>query len=465
MTLFALLAAMAALAIAVVAVPLLRAGRRAPSRAAHELEIYRDQLDEVGRDIGRGLITPEQAEAARTEIGRRILALDGAAGGRGEAADTPRRAPAIALMAAVAVTVLAGAVYIAEGSPGLPGRPAAEARAERDSQPGESDLRRQVSELARALEAEPSDLPRWIALGDTLTGLREHAKAAVAYRQAARLAPDNADVVSREAEALTFAAEGQVTPEARSRFEDALDRNPGEPRALFYLGLADRQAGRLREALDRWLALEAASPPDAPWMAFLGPRIAQLALELGIDRGGLTDMRAQTEAPSAQSPGPTREQIEAAEEMSAEDRSAMIRSMVDRLAARLEENPDDPEGWMRLGRARSVLGESDAAKQAHAQAAALRPADTAVLAAWADSIVAAAEPGPPDRAELKPVIDRILARDDRHPRALWLAGALALSADEPAAARRHWTLLLETLDPNGIQYVELKRQIDALPEK
>ena len=479
MILWIVLAAMALGAVALVALPLLRGRAPSMSRAAHEMEIYRDQLDEVGRDLARGLLTPDQAEAARTEIGRRILAIDPAALERvaHERRPVPVRRPTLAIVAAIAVPALATLVYVSQGRPDLPGLPAAERqRAAAGDADGpaaaETAIRARVAALAGALEKDPQDLPRWIALGEALTALQRHAQAAVAYAQAMRLAPDNADFASRHAEALTFADGGQVTPDARAAFEEALRRDPGEPRAQFYLGVADRQGGRLRDALDRWLALEAASPPDAPWLRFLKPRIAGLAEELSLGTTALADLRAAaaeraTQPEPGPNPGqergPTREQIEAARDMSAADRQDMIRGMVDRLAARLEDNPDDADGWLRLARARDVLGEHERAFAAYEKAASLRPADVTVLVAWADSIVAAAQPGGPDAAVLKPVVDRILARDDTHPRGLWLSGALALSAGDTATARTQWTKLLEFVDPNSVQYVELKRQIDALP--
>ena len=101
----------------------------------------------------------------------------------------------------------------------LPGRPAAEMQAAADTAAPKADLRAQVSALARALEADPANLPDWIALGDALTGLREHETAAIAYGQAARLTPDNGESIPRRAESLTFAADGQVTPAARALFD------------------------------------------------------------------------------------------------------------------------------------------------------------------------------------------------------------------------------------------------------
>lgn len=490
MILWIVLGAMSVIAAALIMLPLLSGGRGTVSRAAHEMEIYRDQLDEVGRDFDRGLISPDQAEAARTEISRRILALDAADTAHssqqpgthaGETAAVPpgatggRKPVSVlsAIAAGIAVPALAAFVYLSYGSPGLPGLPAAERTAAATAPDGE--LRTRVAALAARLEQNPDDLESWSALGDTLTALQRHPQAAVAYGQAMRLAPRSGGFASRYAEALTFSNRGQVTPAARLAFEEALRREPGEPRAQFYLGMADRQSGKLREALDRWIALESASAPDAPWIKFLTPRIAALAGELSLDLATLADMRARAVAaqprtaeqrPSASAstsaPGPTRDQVEAAQDMTAEDRQQMIRGMVDRLAARLDETPDDIDGWLRLARARAVLGDHQEASAAYQRAATLRPNDMTVLVAWADSIVATTAPAAPDPAQLGPVVERILARDDTHPRGLWLSGALALSAGDRATAFTQWTKLLEFVDPNSVQYIELKKQLDAL---
>ena len=455
-------------AIALVVLPLIRSNRAAATRATYEIEIYRDQLEEVDRDVARGVIGADEAEAARTEISRRMLAAsEGADTAKSEApAGTPRRITAI--VTGLCVPALAAFVYVTYGSPDLPGKPAAEVRAAngagQQAPSGDAEQRLAVSRLAAALEQNPADLDSWASLGSVLTQMKRHRQAAVAYSQAMRLAPGNAEFASRAGEALTLAADGQVTPDAQAAFTEALRRNPAEPRAQYYQGVADQQGGRLRSALDRWIALEAASPPDAPWLQFLRPRIARLAAEIGMDSNALAALRERPPTLAA-APGPTREQMEAAQNISAEDRQAMIRNMVDGLAEKLKDNPDDVAGWLRLGRARGVLGDRAAAKDAYAKAAALRPDDVEILVSYADAIVSAAEPAPPPRAELEPVVNRILARDPDEPRALWLSGALALSAGDTKTARTRWTRLLEFVDPNGVQYVQLKKQLDALKDE
>lgn len=446
---------------ALIAWPFLRSGGSGNTRREQELAIYKDQLAEVDRDRERGMIGDQEADAARAEIGRRIIAIDDDAD-----ADTAtgKRAPVLAIVTGICVPAMALVVYLSQGSPTL--QTAAPVTAEKSPGPTAADQRARISQLADELQKDPRDLENWIELGDTLSSIKRFQRAAVAYTQAMQLAPDNADYASRTGEAMVFAADGQVTPGAEAAFREAIRRDPVEPRALFYLGLADRQGGRLQDALNRWLVLEAGSQADAPWMRFLTPRIEATAKELGLEDEQLAQMREQAKSGDIALPrGPTREQMQAAQNMSPEDRQEMIRGMVDRLADRLKENPDDVAGWQRLARARNVLGEKDAARDALGKVADLRPRDIEAQLAYADAIVDAAAPAAPPASVLQPIVDRILARDDRHPRGLWLSGALALSAGDGRTAKRQWTRLLEFVDPNSPQYVELKKQIDAIPEE
>jgi cytochrome c-type biogenesis protein CcmH len=118
-------------------------------------------------------------------------------------------------------------------------------------------------------------------------------------------------------------------------------------------------------------------------------QIARAVQELGIEVSSLkpsADIQAliktkampqgalQQTAPSpakTQMHGPTTSDVEAAGQMSAEDRAAFIRSMVQRLADRLKENPNDRNGWLRLARAYDVLGEKEKAREARAKAKSL----------------------------------------------------------------------------------------------
>ena len=135
MTAWAVFAVAAALAAAALARPLLgRPSERAADagRADFDMQVFRRQLADLEADRARGLVATGEAEAARLEIERRILAAaaeterEGAAGARG--AGGRRRAGALALAAAIGagVPALSLALYAAVGAPGEPDRPLAE---------------------------------------------------------------------------------------------------------------------------------------------------------------------------------------------------------------------------------------------------------------------------------------------------------------------------------------------------
>ncbi len=347
------LLAMTSLALGLLLVPLLLRRQRAQSRDAYNLTVYRDQLAEVERDIGRGLLSPEQAEAARAEIGRRILALtadDGAAGqGSG--------ALVAATLAILLLPPAAGLLYGRLGSPGLPdqafaGRAAAPRSATEHATP--DDMNEAVARLADHLKTQPKDLNGWLLLGRSQTSLEHYPEAADAYRHAADLSGNRADITGEWGEAQVLAAGGTVTPAARQAFETALHDPENAPRARYYLALGLMQQGDLAGALRDWRELAASAPADAEWLPLVKQRIA--------------------EAAAAASP---------------EERQALIGAMVQTLAARLATQPDDADGWTRLGRSYLVLHEPEKARDAYAKALALRPDDQALKAALAEATKAA----------------------------------------------------------------------------
>lgn len=362
MILWLLLAAMTAGALALLLMPLLRKGAAAESRAAYDLAVYRDQLAEIERDLERGLLGPEEAVAARTEIERRMLA---AADGPGERPKERGGDRAItAAVIAAALPLGAFVLYLNLGSPELPGRPFAERQAERTQAGDDPAAQTLVAELAEHLRQNPEDLEVWLALAESYMALERYDSAANAYRHAVLLAQGRPDVFSAYGESLVHANDGQVTGEARTAFGQALAAAPGEPRARYYLALAEAQAGNRRAALQMWVDLAADSPPDAPWLPILDQHIGAIAEELGIEAASI--------APTPRvGRGPSPEDMAALEQMSPEDQADMIRTMVERLAARLEAEPDDPDGWLMLARSYQVLGAPEQARHAFDRAARL----------------------------------------------------------------------------------------------
>jgi len=450
------------------------------------LAVYRDQLKELERDLDAGRLGEDEFEAARVEVQRRMLAAaeQGHGDGSSPAAIRKRR-----LAAAVLVIFLlpAGALltYIGVGSPGLPdlplaartdgagtarmaqpAQPAAQPRppAGAAAQPGVAEM---VAGLEEKLKANPDDAGGWALLARSYMVTERYRDAVTAYGRALALTPDNLALVAARGEALVLAADGMVPPAAVEDFRKVNQAQPREPRSRYYLGLARRQAADPVGALKWWIALEADTPPGAPWEALVTQRIDEVGNEEGIDVAALraaerSSRPAQTQPPRGTVPGPTQEDIEAAGSMSAEDRSAMIESMVERLATRLEEEPDDLEGWVRLARAYTVLGRSGDALKAHANAARLAPEDLQIQLDYARALF---PPGTPESGiteEFAALVAHIREIAPDSPDGLFYGGLVAATRGDTSTAKTLWGALLEKMGPDAPARGMLERRIEAL---
>ena len=246
-----------------------------------------------------------------------------------------------------------------------------------------------VERLAARLKLSPGDVEGWMLLARSYLTMDRYPEAADAYRNAVERGSRQPELLSAWGEARVMAAGGRVDDETLALFDEIMGKTDVDPRAWFYGALGRAQRGQLPQALELWVDLAAVSPPDAPWLADLQQRIDGVAGELGVDPNAQKPSpRAQAviegagapppavvarPAPPAAAPkGPTREDMEAALGLSPDDRQQMIRGMVAGLAAKLEQNPGDLDGWVRLERAYRVLGETAKADQAAARIAALR---------------------------------------------------------------------------------------------
>ena len=466
---FALAAALlTALAVAALLIPVLRRHRPGPARADYDLAVYRDQLRELESDRARGLVSEEQEGAARTEIERRMLRAARAreAAEAAESTETPeaagpaarrpasrRRATVLAL--GLCVPALAAGIYASLGTPGLPGRPFAESARPVEDPAAVAALREPVERLAARLESEPDDLEGWLLLGRSHLVLQRFPEAADALRRAAALSGGDPEILSMLGETVVWASDGVVVPEAVQAFQRVLTVRPEDPAARFHLALARAQAGAVREAYDMWRALAADTPADAPWRGDLEDLIRQSEDVLGV--APETRAALGTAAPS----GPTADDLAAAAGMTPDERMAMIRAMVEGLAARLEEDPDDLEGWHRLARSYAVLGEPAKAADALRRAAALAPDDLETLRAYARALSGDAGPEPPPPAAAA-VYARILALDPDDQPALWFVGLAAAERGDPATARTHWQRLLALLVPGTEEHGAVRTALDGL---
>ena len=312
--------------------PLMRKTEAPETRRDGEVAVYRDQLAELDRERTAGLIGETEADYARAEIGRRLLA---AADSEQEVAKETR--PLRYNLAASLITVLLPALglclYIWNGSPEVPDMPL-EARLEK---PG-NDMNLLVARAERHLAQNPDDGAGWDILAPIYFKTLRLGDAELAYRNALRILGPSAERLTGLGETLVAGNDGIVIEAARDAFAEAEQLKSGNPRARFYLALSLEQAGKADEARAAFAALEADAPAGAPWLPLVREHITRTGGEA---------------APAA--PGPTAQDMAAANDMTATDRQAMIEGMVASLDAKLKENPADFEGWMRLVRAYSVL--------------------------------------------------------------------------------------------------------------
>jgi cytochrome c-type biogenesis protein CcmH len=342
MTLWFVFALMTAAAVFAVLLPLGLSGRA--QAGGSETAVYKDQLSEIDRDVGAGLIGAAEAGAARVEIGRRLLA----------AADHTRHPPmqsstllrrSAAVLALVGMPILALAIYLPLGSPRLADVPLAQrAHAPDAAQP----LETLVTQVEQHLEKNPTDGRGWGVLAPVLARIGRFDDAARAYRNAIAYGGESAERRADLGEVIAAAAGGVVTADAKTEFERARTLNGDDPKASYFLGLAAEQDGRKTDAAAIWQGLLSKAPQDAPWRPLIEAALARV--------GGVIPSRSAPALPDGA--------MAAAKDMSEGDRSAMIRSMVDRLATRLKQNGDDVEGWLRLVRAYMVMGDRDKAKSA-----------------------------------------------------------------------------------------------------
>lgn len=337
MTLWFVFALMTAAAVFAVLWPLGRGNTSA--REGSEAVVYKDQLAEVQRDAAAGMIGEKEAEAARVEISRRLLAAsDAAAVAPSTSSFSLRRA--VAVIALIGLPLFAAGLYAKFGSPSLGDFPLAERSR---AAVATASMDKLVAQVETHLEKNPTDGRGWDVLAPVLARIGRYDDAVRAWRNSITYNGESASRRADLGEAMAAASGGVVTAEAKAEFDRAIALDPNEVKARYFTGLAAEQDGRKDDAVNIWRTMLASAPADAPWR----PLVQGALVRVGVVAPKLSD-----------------DTIAAAKDMTEGDRNAMIRGMVDRLATRLKDNGNDVEGWLRLVRAYMLLGERDKAQAA-----------------------------------------------------------------------------------------------------
>lgn len=366
----------------------LSADAEAP-RADYDVNVYKDQLAELDREAAEGRIADADLAAARLEIQRRLLA---AADSDEENRRPVARWPLLA--AAVVPAIGAVVVYLQLGQPTVPDYPLAarpvpanDQTADGAAAEGEGNLAlsAMVAALQKRLDEAPEDPQGWILLGRSYATLGRLEPASSAFAKATELTNRDPAVLADWAEMRLMQSGGAFNETIFNDFVEARQGDPSLPKPWFYIGLDRAQAGDFKDAAQIWTDLLFISPEDASFADAVREKIDAAAKDGGFEIGSITPSpvaqqvaeaiaKVQADRAAAEAkapPGPSQADVNAASEMSAEDRDAFIRSMVERLAAKLEAQPNDPDGWQRLIRAYEVLGETEKAADARQRLGAL----------------------------------------------------------------------------------------------
>ncbi|PWB95705.1 c-type cytochrome biogenesis protein CcmI [Methylosinus sporium] len=313
----------------------------AADAAAPDIAFFEEQIAEIERESAEGRLSAADAETARTEAARRLLRARGASSGA--AAFSRRNAIVAAASAIVLIPALALLLY---GKLGRPDLPDASLEARLEAKPGHTDIASAVARIEAHLAEHPEDGRGYEVIAPFYLRNGRPAEAAAAYEKALRLLGPTPHRHNALGEARVLASEGRVTPEAMREFEAALALDPKSAMARFYKGLEAAQQNEREKAEQIWSELLADGPADAPWR----PRVETLLAQL---RG----------APAPES-APASEEGAKIAAMPEAQRMDAIRTMVERLRGKLEQDGADVEGWLRLIRAYSVLAETEKAKTA-----------------------------------------------------------------------------------------------------
>ena len=463
-------AGMAAAVTVALLYPVLRPAARR-RREAFDAEVFKAQLREIELDTERGTLPPEEADAAKLEIQRRLLRADQVleTGAEHMSDDKQQRQPTNLqvgarrlLVPVVIVTVLFGSfiLYSQLGSPRLPDMPLDDRQEAAENLAPERvtiELAELEEKLAARLEEEPDDGDGWRLLGRTRQELGRYGEAADAYARAAEIHTEDGALWAYIGENLVFAEQGNVSARARSAFEAALKLDPEIPAARYYLGLALFQAGDFQQAYDRWLVLAQAADPEAPWLPDL-----QKDLNLAAESAGIEPTQVVT---TTAPPGPTAQDMAAADELSDEDRAAFVASMVERLEQKLEDDPTDVDGWMRLGRAKTVLGDFAAAADAYGRAAKLQPSDLDTQLANAHAHL---RTGPKGSRVPDPVLaefGKVHALDPENFDGLWFTGLKHLQDGNQDQALEQWQRALDGLGPDDPRRALVEQQLNGIARR
>lgn len=336
----------------------------------HDIAVFKDQLEEIDRDLKRGVLNEADAESARAEVSRRLLEANAQAEQSSAEEDAKSSAlfarRATAVFTIVTIPAIAAASYVLLGNPNMPDQPLQARLEAQQPTPDNTQVMNLVEQVETHLSGNPDDAEGWEVVAPVYQRLGRFDDAARAFENIIRLRGESERRLSDLGEAIVLSREGVITKRAEGLFKRARDLEPEAIRPRFFLALGLNQESKFREAITAWESLLEQATPSSAW--------APGALDQ------LNLARNELELPPAE---PTNAATEILS-MSADEQREMISSMVESLAARLEDEPDNLPDWQRLIRSYVVLDRRDEAQTALEKATNIFEADQGARAILSD---------------------------------------------------------------------------------
>ncbi len=390
-------------------------------------DIHRDQLQSLETDLARGVISPQDFETTRDELQLRLLddteSFEASPKNRKTGFWTARRT---SIAIGLSLPVLALGLYLQIGTPEAINPIAA-------TNNNDHQMKEMVDKLAERMRANPNDPKGWAMLARSYKAMGRFEEAQQAFEKAGDVVNTDPDLLVDHAELIAILEGNKLEGKPQQMIAQALRLNPDHPMGLMMSGVAAYQNADYQGAVARWEKLLGMLPPDSP-----DAQQMQANIDDARAKGGLTasDNNKLPPIPAGAEAGMTPDKIN---------------DMVDRLAARLKDNPDDLAGWARLARAYKVQKRLDEAAAAYAKTGKLLDTDPDLLTQYADTLAMRNNSlqGKPNE-----LVNKALAIAPKHPMALMMAGQAAYQGGNYAAAIGHWKTVLSVL-PVGSADVEL----------
>ena len=274
MTQFAILATLMIVVVAILVLPPLWLGLRAPktktNRKEMNLDIFRDQVADLEREKAEGNLSDANFEQAKAEVQRRLLEEIEPESAAETSSHGPSRKLAVALLLLMPILAVTG--YALLGNP----RALDPTQTSAPPKMTQEQINGMVAKLAEKLAANPDDLKGWLMLARSYKNLGRFEEAANAYGKAEKLVNEDPDLLASYAETIAMASQGKgLKGKPLQLVERALKLDPKHAHTLFLAGAAAMEAGDNKKGIAYW---EALLPQVEP-----GSEIDQM-LRSGIDK-------------------------------------------------------------------------------------------------------------------------------------------------------------------------------------